>query len=429
MKVLYLFQCFQEAQDDKLCDILSKSFDSGKINLSDHRLLPHQVVSLGFFLSRLHRKWKELNLSRCFIGDHGIKLLYHYICRDITNKQETTTIDLSCNKFTGASSPPIGDIITHLQPHTLMLDDNNITSVKDISTAVINTNTVKVLNMWNNDLTSQEASAISDMMTCLEELYISDNKLGDDGAVIISKGITETNTLRVLTIGVNNITSTGAIAIANSLLHNTSLEELDMRFNAIGQDGATAIAQAITNNKTLKKLIINKCEITSTGATAIANSLLHNTSLEVLDMNWNAIGKDGATAIAQAITNNKTLKKLNINRCEITSTEATAIANSLLHNTSLEELQLSYNAMGKDVATAIAQAITNNKTLKELYLCGGTIDEQSAMIIMRSLHHNNSITKLYLLYRLVDNDNVKREVEHINRRRRKSNVQELLLYN
>jgi len=129
VKVLYLFQCFQEAQDDTLCDILSKSFDSDEINLHGNRLLPHQVRSLGFFISRSHRKWKELFLWMCYIGDHGINLLHHYLCGDETNKQEITTI----NDLTGASSPLIGDIITHLQPHTLKLGDNNITSVRDIS--------------------------------------------------------------------------------------------------------------------------------------------------------------------------------------------------------------------------------------------------------------------------------------------------------
>ena len=373
VKVLHLFQCFQEAQDDKLCDILSESFNSGRIDLSDYSLLPHQLVSLGFFLSRSLRKWNELNLDECYIGDHGISLLHRYICGDKTNKQEITTVDLSENDLTGASSPLIGDIITYLKPHTLLLGDNNITNVRDISTAVINTNTVKVLHMRDNDLTSQEASAISDMMTCLEVLDISSDQLGDDGAVIISKGITKTNTLRVLDISNNNITSTGSTAIANSLLHNTSLEELDMNCNAIGEDGATAIAQAITNNKTLKKLNFDNGEITSTGTTAIANSLLHNTSLEVLDMSDNAIDKDGATAIAQAITNNKTLKQL------------------LLHD--------DYD----------------------------TIDEQSAMIIMRSLHHNNSITQLNLSKTLKDKDKVKREVEHINSTRRKCNIQTLVV--
>ena len=126
-----------------------------------------------------------------------------------------------------------------------------------MSTAVINSNTVKVLCVGGNGLTTQEASAICDMMTCLEELDISKNKFGDDGALIISEGITKTNTLRVLDISNNNITSTGATAIASSLLYNTSLEELNMSGSAIGQDGATAIAQAITNNKTLKELSLD----------------------------------------------------------------------------------------------------------------------------------------------------------------------------
>ena len=421
VEVLYLFQCFQEAQDDNLCDILSKSFDSGKIDLSHHRLLPHQVVSLGFFLSRSHRKWKELNLYKCHIGYHCINLLHHYLCGDKTNKPEITTIDLSNNYLTVASSPLICDIITYLQPHTLMLTNNNITSVRDISTAVINTNTVKVLDMRNNGLTAQEASAISDMMTCLEELDISNN----DGAVTISKGITKTNTPRLLDIDDNNITSTGPIAIANSLLHNTSLdlEVPDMSSNAIGKDGATAIAQVITNNKTLKKLNIHRCNITATGTTAIANSLLHYTSLEVLDMSYNAIGKDGATAIAQVITNNKTLKKLNIHRCNITATGTTAIANSLLHNTSLEVLDISYNDIDECGATAIARAIIKSKTLKKLSLYDDTMNKYSAMIIISSLHHNNSITKLKHPYALCHI--VNEEVEHINRTRRKCNIQEL----
>ena len=89
VKVLYLFQCFQEAQDNELCEILSRSFDSGVIDISIHtfRLLPHQVVSLGFFLSRSHRKWNELNLNGCHIGDHGMNIIHQYLCGDKANKK------------------------------------------------------------------------------------------------------------------------------------------------------------------------------------------------------------------------------------------------------------------------------------------------------------------------------------------------------
>ncbi|XP_065901069.1 protein NLRC3-like isoform X2 [Dysidea avara] len=314
VKVLYLFQCFQEAQDDKLCDILSESFNSGEIDLSHHSLLPHQVMSLGFFLSRSHRKWNKLNLFDCDIGDYGINLLHHYLCGDKTNKQEITTIDLSDNYLTGASSPLIGDIIIHLQPHTLMLSDSNITSVRDISTAVINTNTVKVLYMGSNGFTLQEASAISDMITCLEELHIG-YKLGDDGAVIISKRITKTNTLRVLGICNNNITSTGATEIAYSLLHNTSLEELDISKNPIGKDGATAIAQAITNNKTLKKLYLYGDTIDEQSAMIIMRSLHHNNSITKLKLPNKLEYNENVKREAKHI--NSTRRKCNIQKLEV----------------------------------------------------------------------------------------------------------------
>ena len=258
VKVLYLFQCFQEAQDNELCEVLSKSFDSGKIELSSNSLLPHQVVSLGFFLSRSHRKWKTLEMVGCYIGDHGMSIIHQYLCGDKTNKQEITEISLGENNLTGASSHLIADIISHLQPHTLELYKNNITNVRDISTAVINTSTVKVLHMRDNGLTAQEAVAISDMMICLEKLYISDNKLGNHGAELLSEGIINSKTLRILYVSKNNIGPSGTTAIANALGKNTSLQQLVMGGgNKVGQDGAIAIAKAITDNKTLKTLTLS----------------------------------------------------------------------------------------------------------------------------------------------------------------------------
>ena len=118
-------------------------------------------------------------------------IIHQYLCGDKENRQKIIGIDLTDNDLTGASSHLVADIISHLQPHTLMLDRNNITNVRDISAAVTTTSTVKVLDMWDNGLTAQEAVAISDMMICLEELYISYNELGDHRAELLSEGITK----------------------------------------------------------------------------------------------------------------------------------------------------------------------------------------------------------------------------------------------
>ena len=298
LKVLYLFQCFQEAQDNVLCEVLSKSFDDGVINISDHRLLPHQVVSLGFFLSRSYRNWKELNLASCHIGDHGMSILHQYLCEDKTNKHKI--INLDENDLTGASSHFIADIISHLQPHTLVLYNNNITNVRDISTAVITTSTVKVLNMSGNDLTAQEAVAISDMMICLEELHIRYNKLGYHGAELLSEGITNTKTLRVLDINDNNIGPSGTTAIANALSNNTSLEELYMLLyddNFIGQDVAKALGSAIINNKTLKRLSLHG-KVDEESAMIIIRSLYNNNIITELWLDI-TLYKDGVTMVTR----------------------------------------------------------------------------------------------------------------------------------
>ena len=259
VKVFYLFQCFQEAQDNVLCEILSKSFDDGVININGHSLLPHEVVSLGFFLSRSYRKWKELNLHKCHIGDHGMSILHQYLCGDKANKQEITKIDHSQNDLTGASSHLIADIISYLQLPTLVLNTKNITSVRNISTAVITTSTVKVLYIECNDLIAQEAGAIYDLMIFLEVLNISNNKLGNHGAELLSEGITNIKPLRVLNICNNNIGPSRMITIVNTLSNNTSLEALYMYDNNfIGQDTAKVLSSAIINHKKLK--ILSLCD-------------------------------------------------------------------------------------------------------------------------------------------------------------------------
>ena len=291
VKVLYLFQCFQEAQDNKLCEILSRSFDSGVISISKHTLLPHQVVSLGFFLSRSHRKWKNLNLDGCHIGDQGIRILHQYLCRDNPDKQEIIKINLGNNNLTGASSHHMGDMISHLHPRALVLYYNSITTnVRNISTAVISTSTVKMLNMMNNDITAQEAVAISDMMICLESLYISDNKFGDHGAEMLSEGLRNTKTLKNLDIRNNNIGALGTAAIANALTYNSSLEELDM-YNPIGRDGAIALGNAIANNKKLNRFL-----------------LCHDDDVDIND----TIDKDSAMIIIKNMCNNHSVTEVRL---------------------------------------------------------------------------------------------------------------------
>ena len=319
VKVLYLFQCFQEAQDDMLCDVLSRSFDDDKIDFKKRTtLLPHQVVSLGFFLSKAHRKWVELNLNSCHIKNSGINLLHRYLCGFKANKHEIGTIDLGNNDLSSVSLSFIGDFITDCQLHTLKLCHNiNITNVRYISSAVIKSNTFKVLYLCYNGLTTLDAPLISEMITCLEELHISFNCLGDEGVTIISDAVKKTLSLKKLSIDSNKIGVVGAVAIANSLISNNSLTVLLMDNNSIGLDGAEAFAKALMINKTLTFLTLYGDEtVCGKSALIILRSLHFNTTITTIKFPRKVrIFNDSVMTEVQNI--NRTRKRLNVEQLNL----------------------------------------------------------------------------------------------------------------
>ena len=303
---VYLFQCFQEANDNKLCNALLKqafghlspSPDYIVISFNGRSLLPAHLVSLGFFLSR-SPKWKELCLYGCHIGDHGINILHKYISGNKLIKQEIRQLDLSQCGLSEASSSIIGDIIIQLEPCILKLNYNSIIKLWDISAAVVSSVAVKVLAIAENNLTSEVANELSNMMYHLEELDISGNKLDEHAAVVISEAIKKTKTLIILNINNNKIKAAGATVFADSLEYNASLKVLYMNSNDIGQDGATAMAKAIAGNKTLLQLYISSNYIGWDGAVALSEAIAASNSLEGLDISDNGIKFKGIEAVAK----------------------------------------------------------------------------------------------------------------------------------
>ena len=82
------------------------------------------------------------------------------------------------------------------------------------------------------------------------------------------------------------------------------IQELWMNDNTIGDDGITAIATALTNSR-ISQLGVMDCGITLTGARSIATLLLVNHSISKLVLRANAITTEGAHLILQSAVNNK----------------------------------------------------------------------------------------------------------------------------
>ena len=304
VNVLYLFQCFQEAQNEQLCRFLSQTFDERTIDLSNQRLLPHQILSLGFFLSHVdNREWNVLNMHKCHIGDHGASLLHQYLCRK-KKKLLIKKINLNYNDLTATSSSLIRDFIVYLQPQCLMLDSNKIgnTGVKEIS-AVVTSSSMKELWLGNNGITSKGASAIADMMSTLRVIENSYNIIADSGAELLALGICTSESIKKLNIRDNNIGCTGGKALACALSMNKSLETLWLNNNNIGNAGALAMAEAIPKIEAMKDLsLTGDTTIDEEHVIRIVKSFNFNTSISKFHLP-SPLSEQGINMVRQEVEN------------------------------------------------------------------------------------------------------------------------------
>lgn len=268
-KVLFLFQCFQEAENERLCkNLVQRIYEQRNINLENQVLNSCHIVSLGLLLSKSKYKWESVNLVECNIKDK-LHQLHQYFHVRPSNKSKVDEINLSSNSLTFSTSPLLADVISCLQPHTLHLC-NNFLALKGIAPVMAKVSTVKQLHVENNCIIDLDREVVLKMLTSLTKLYIGRNPLDDKGAELLSEGLCNTASLQILNVRSSRITSKGAKVLANALTKNESLQFLDLTSNSIGDDGAIAIADALAHsNSTLADLRVPWNNIGSSGVKAL----------------------------------------------------------------------------------------------------------------------------------------------------------------
>lgn len=295
-----------------ISDVLSQAVDTGNsvISLKSQMLIPLEVASLGFFLSRSHKHLHELNLRGCLIGDNGMSIIHQYLCGDKSNEIKINKMFLANNDLTVASSSFICDFITNFEPHELSFRGNSVTRVSDICRTLFNSTTINALDISENSLTSLEAPWISRIVTCLVALFIWGNKLGDDGAVVLTEGIIKSNTLKQLEIGDNNIRARGIIAIAKSLM-STPIAALGISRNEIDRDGAIAIGELIANSKTLQTLSVGGDDaLDEESALIVIRSMYDSTTMNVVHLPWSLLDSNNVKGEAENINTGRAAFKI-----------------------------------------------------------------------------------------------------------------------
>ncbi|KAL1260230.1 hypothetical protein QQF64_008057 [Cirrhinus molitorella] len=386
---------------------------------------------------------KSINLFHCLneLGDHSlIEEVQHYLKSGkikeielslsqrsalafvlLTSEQEMDVFFLS--KYTGPHMTP-DDVVQMLLPvikasRSAQLDDHNLTEVSF----------------------SHLASVLSSNCSCLRDLDLSGNYLGDYGVELFCDGLKNPHCiLEKLELMCCGVTAKGCAALASALKSNPShLRELNLEWNKLGKgvklltylqqnpyykletlryndmyvtaEGCAALASALRSdpshlnlslcnlgasdmkllsavlenpNCNMKILELRYCGIMAEGCSALASALRSNPShLRELDLTWNHLGDSGVKLLSAGLEN--PLCKLQILKLEhsaITDKGCAALASALKSNPHLRQLDLTWNHLGDSGVTLLSAGLENpHCKLEKLRLsyCGVT-DEGCAAL-------------------------------------------------
>ena len=244
-KCLYLFQCYMEAKNEKMPNVLSSIFTDGIIKLSGITLLPHHISSLIFFMSAsITPAWKVLDLGNCNLRNIGINSLLEHFIKGVESASTLTYVDL-----TGNDTSPWGvycAIIRHCCVDSLTLcgDDGVKDYVKEISENLKLTTTLQELTLQNIGRTGdQELNIPKDEISC--EQAINDSHILLQGMYIVNNKI------------FNGISQKVRIKIVYDEVYPMLPQSIDLKSKGISDDAAAMLSFGLYNNTTVQKLDIS----------------------------------------------------------------------------------------------------------------------------------------------------------------------------
>ena len=350
LEYLYYVQCVLEGRS-KSVHLNSDVFKDDTIQFPSRTLLPYHIALFCLFLSMSTKKWKHHDFCSNSIGDVGMKLLSNFL---LANEKIFTCIEF--------------------------------------------------LNLSSNCLTSQSATAISNIIQKgnLVMLGLSCNDLGENGIAEISQALTVNSTLKNLYLSLNDIGINGAKSLAIALSHNHTLEFLTISNNKIMNDGVLAISECFkisSDNNTkltyVKSLDLSaNCLTSDSTAKAAISTIIQEGALLSLVLSYNELGESGAYEISKALQVNLTLKKLFLSSTAMGVKGALSIAVALSQNHTVEDLDISNNEILDDGAMAIAECLKTNRTLKYLDVSHNNITEIGATEIVEGFKSNPVFERL-----------------------------------
>ncbi|XP_008838335.1 leucine-rich repeat-containing protein 74A [Nannospalax galili] len=284
---------------------------------------------------------------------------------------------------------PSSYFIRNIEEATMNLNHHGLgpMGTKAIAITLVSNTTILKLELEDNCIMEVGILSLMEMLQenyYLQELNLSNNDLGLEGAKIISDFLQENNSaLWKLKLSGNNFSEESAALLCQALSSNYRIRMLNLSHNQFSDVGGEYLGQMLALNVGLQSLDLSWNNFHILGATALCNGLQTNVTLKKLDISMNGFGNEGALALGEVLRVNSCLAYLDVSDNSITNEGVSRIGKGLEYNESLQVLKLSLNPISMEGAVFLILSIKRNpkSRMEELDISNVMVTEQFVKVL------------------------------------------------
>ncbi|XP_027274395.1 leucine-rich repeat-containing protein 74A isoform X2 [Cricetulus griseus] len=284
---------------------------------------------------------------------------------------------------------PVSCFIRNMEESCMNLNHHGLgpKGTKAIAITLVSNTTILKLELEDNCIMEEGVLSMMGMLHenyYLQELNMSNNDLGLEGAKIISDFLQENNSsLWKLKLSGNNFREEAAAVLCQALSSNYRIRSLNLSHNHFNDVGGEHLGQMLALNVGLQSLNLSWNHFHIRAAVALCNGLRSNVTLKKLDVSMNGFGNEGALALGDVLKLNSCLVYIDVSRNGITNEGASRISRGLEYNESLQVLKIFLNPMSMEGAVFLIMAIKRNtkSRMEELDISNILVTEQFVKVL------------------------------------------------
>lgn len=278
------------------------------LNLSDNALGEKGVRAFGALL-KSQNSLEEVYLMNDGISEEAAKA----VCELIPSTDKLTTLHFHNNMTGDEGAIGISELLKRSPlledfrcSSTRVGSDGGIELAKALETCTH----LRKIDIRDNIFGVDAGIALSkaiEKLVHVTEIYLSYLNLEDKGAIAIVNALKNfAPSLQVLDIGGNDITLNAAPALADCITAKKSLRKLFLFENELKDQGAVVIGKALEDNHPLlEELDLSSNMIRRVGARCLAQAVSNKPDFKLLNMNGNFIPDEGIDEVKEILKKGK----------------------------------------------------------------------------------------------------------------------------